>query len=85
MGSAPGLLISGWQPISIGTSMAGIRKTGLLAANAFRTFLAFIFKNALAANNGKRGGVPNFDCRLPIRSKSVETICYAAQNQGREL
>jgi hypothetical protein len=32
--------------------MTGFRKTGLLAANAFRTFLAFIFKNALAANNG---------------------------------
>ena len=33
--------------------MAGFRKTGLLAANAFRIFLAFIFKNALAANNGR--------------------------------
>jgi len=36
-------------------SMAGIRQTGLLAANAFRVFLAFIFKNALAANIGFHG------------------------------
>jgi hypothetical protein len=28
-------------------------QTGLLAANAFRIFPAFIFKNALAANIGK--------------------------------
>ena len=34
-------------------SLGGFRKTGLLAANALRTFRAFIFKNALAANNGK--------------------------------
>jgi hypothetical protein len=34
-------------------SLAGFGETGLLAANALRTFPAFIFKNALAANNGK--------------------------------
>jgi len=50
--------------------MTGFRKTGLLAANAFRTFLAFIFKNALAANNGfwpageNRGAAEN--CRVII-------------------
>ena len=40
-------------------SMAGFGKTGLLAANAFRIFPAFIFKNALAANigNGPAGGI----------------------------
>jgi len=41
--------------------MAGFGQTGLLAANALRTFLAFIFKNALAAYNGKWG-----DCRFSI-------------------
>ena len=53
----------GSRPVSIfmvaihksGTSIAGFWKTGLLAANAFRIFLAFIFKNALVANNGIRG------------------------------
>ena len=34
-------------------SLAGLRQTGLLAANASRTFSTFIFKNALAANIGK--------------------------------
>ena len=43
--------------------MAGIRKTGLLAANGSVTFPAFIFKNALAAYNGNRGIA---DFRLPI-------------------
>jgi len=33
-------------------SLAGLGQTGLLAANAFRIFPAFIFKNALAANIG---------------------------------
>jgi hypothetical protein len=33
--------------------VAGFGKSGLLAANALRTFPAFIFKNALAAYNGK--------------------------------
>jgi len=40
------------SPASEG-SVAGFGETGLLAANAFRTFPAFIFKNALAANIGK--------------------------------
>jgi len=42
--------------------MAGIRKTGLLAANAFRTFSRFISKNALAANirKGSRLKVSGF-------------------------
>ena len=44
--------LDGGSPASEG-SVAGFGKTGLLAANAFRTFPAFIFKNALAANNGK--------------------------------
>ena len=52
-GVRPGLGYYGDSPYQSGTSMAGIRQTGLLAANAFRTFPAFIFKNALAANNGK--------------------------------
>jgi hypothetical protein len=33
--------------------MAGIRETGLLAANGSGTFSAFFFKNALAAYVGK--------------------------------
>ena len=39
--------------------VAGFGKTGLLAANAFRIFPAFIFKNALAAyiGNGPAGGI----------------------------
>ena len=40
--------LDGGSPASEG-SVAGFGKTGLLAANAFRTFPAFIFKNALAA------------------------------------
>ena len=44
--------LDGGSPASV-RSLAGFGKSGLLAANALRTFPAFIFKNALAANNGK--------------------------------
>jgi hypothetical protein len=45
----PGLDVG--SPAS-GSSVAGSGQTGLLAANGSATFLAFIFKNALAANIG---------------------------------
>jgi hypothetical protein len=41
--------LDGGSPASA-ASVAGFGKSGLLAANAFHTFPAFIFKNALAAN-----------------------------------
>jgi len=44
--------LDGGSPASE-ASLAGLGQTGLLAANAFRIFPAFIFKNALAANIGK--------------------------------
>jgi hypothetical protein len=44
--------LDGGSPASE-ASLAGFGKTGLLAANAFHPFPAFIFKNALAANIGK--------------------------------
>jgi len=44
--------LDGGSPASEG-SVAGFRQTGSLAANGSVTFLAFIFKNALAAYNGK--------------------------------
>ena len=46
--------LDGGSPASE-ASVAGLEQTGLLAANAFRTFLRFIFKNALAAYIGKGG------------------------------
>jgi len=44
--------LDGGSPASEGR-VAGFGQTGLLAANGSVTFPAFIFKNALAANNGK--------------------------------
>ena len=44
--------LDGGSPASV-SSLAGFGQTGLLAANASGTFPAFIFKNALAAYNGK--------------------------------
>jgi len=57
--------------------MAGIRKTGLLAANVFRTFPAFICKNALAANNGNWGACrfSIADCRLTANTFRTNMLC----------
>ena len=54
--------------------MTGIRQTGLLAANGSATFLAFIFKNALAAYNGtgSRFQVSGFRVQGADRQRDVQ-------------
>ena len=65
--------LDGGSPASE-ASLAGFGQTGLLAANAFRTFLRFIFKNALAAyiRKGSRLKVSGFRGQGADRQRDVQ-------------
>ena len=65
--------LDGGSPASE-ASVAGLEQTGLLAANAFRTFLRFIFKNALAAyiRKGSRLKVSGFRGQGADRQRDVQ-------------
>jgi hypothetical protein len=74
------------SPASV-ARVAGFWKTGLLAANALRTFLAFIFKNALAANIGNRADCrfAICDCRLAAKALKNNKLCVALTTEARSF
>ena len=76
----PGLMVAALHQKR---SIAGFRKTGLLAANALRIFLAFIFKNALAANNGKGSRVKVSGFRR--QHADIQRVALVARKHGRSF